>query len=303
VGGGARWIDLLDPSRDELLAASPVDLHPRALDLLLAVDEHEPRPTLESHGAYVFGVLLVPALAPDEDHVVVQEIDLVLTPEVALSVRKTPPGGEPFDLEPVEAVSDARGAPSTGEIALHFVDAIAERYLDLVDALNDQSGEIEEGIESWPGEQTRRRLSALRRNVLSIRRLLTPTRDAVRRVVDGRVDVGENLVFHRSLELDFADAYDRLLRATESLDVSRELIADARDYHQAKIAQDQNEIVKKLAVVASLVLFPTFLVGVYGQNFEHMPELGWRFGYAFSWGLIALITIGQLAFFRWKKWI
>jgi magnesium transporter len=303
VGGGARWIDLLDPSRDELLAASPVDLHPRALDLLLAVDEHEPRSTLESHGAYVFGVLLVPVLTPDEDHAVVQEIDLVLTPGVALSVRKTPRGGEPFDLEPVEAVSDARHSPSSGQIALHFVDAVAECYLRVVDALNDESGEIDDGIESWPGEQTRRRLSTLRRNVLSIRRLLTPTRDAVRRVVDGRVDVGENLVFDRSLELDFADAYDRLLRATESLDVSRELIADARDYHQAKIAQDQNEIVKKLAVVASLVLIPTFLVGVYGQNFEHMPELGWRFGYAFSWGLIALITVGQLAFFRWRKWI
>ena len=60
---------------------------------------------------------------------------------------------------------------------------------------------------------------------------------------------------------------------------------------------------QKLAVVASLVLFPTFLVGVYGRNCEHMPELGWRHGYAFSWGLIALITLGQLVFFRWKRWI
>ena len=60
---------------------------------------------------------------------------------------------------------------------------------------------------------------------------------------------------------------------------------------------------KKLAVVASLVLFPTFLVGVYGQNFEHMPELDWRLGYLFSWALIVLTTIAQLAFFRWKKWI
>ncbi len=302
MNGGARWIDLLDPSREELLAASPVDLHPRALDLLLSIDEHEPRPTLESHGDYVFGVLLVPVPARDQDYVV-QEVDLVLTPEVALSVRKTPPGGEPFDLEPVEAASDARVVPSAGQIAHHFVDAVTEHFLNAVDALNDESAEMEDGIESWPGEQTRRELSGLRRNVLTVRRLLTPTRDAVRRVVDGRVDVGENLVFDRSLELDFADAYDRLLRATESLDVARELIADARDYHQAKIAQDQNEIVKKLAVVASLVLIPTFLVGVYGQNFEHMPELGWRFGYAFSWGVIALITIGQLAFFRSKKWI
>ena len=87
MGGGAHWIDLLDPSREELLAASPVDLHPRALDLLLSIDEHEPRPTLESHGAYVFGVLLAPALGAREHHVVVQEVDLVVTPEVALSVR------------------------------------------------------------------------------------------------------------------------------------------------------------------------------------------------------------------------
>ena len=214
----------------------------------------------------------------------------MLTPEVALSVRKTPPGGEPFDLEPVRGRERRARRAVAGQIALPLRRRRSpSATCDVVDALNDEIDELEDGIESWPGEQTRRRLSELRRNVLQIRRLLTPTRDAVRRVVDGRVDVGENLVFDRSLELDFADAYDRLLRATESLDVSRELIADARDYHQAKIAQDQNEIVKKLAVVASLVLLPTFLVGVYGQNFEHMPELGWRFGYAFSWGVIALI--------------
>ena len=60
-----------------------------------------------------------------------------------------------------------------------------------------------------------------------------------------------------------------------------------RDYHQAKIAQDQNEVVKRLTVIASLLLFPTFIVGVYGQNFDHMPELHWRLGYVFSWALIA----------------
>jgi magnesium transporter len=251
----------------------------------------------------VLGVLIATAVEREDYRVHLREVDLVLTPGLALSVRKTPRGGTPFDVEPVEAACDARGIRSAGQIAHHFLDVVTEGYLDAVDALNDESVEIEEGIESWPGEQTRRRLSELRRDVLTVRRTLTPTRDAVRRVVDGRVDVGANLVFDRSLELDFAAAYDRLLRAGESLDIARELIADARDYQQAKIAQEQSEIVKKLAVVASLLLFPTFLVGVYGQNFEHMPELGWRLGYAFSWGLIALTTVAQLAFFRWKKWI
>ena len=301
----ARWIDLLDPSREEVLAEAPAQLHPRALERLLAKPrlDQDSRPTFEPHGDYVFGVLLVPVGVLEEDRVFYQEIDLVLTPDAALTVRKTPPGEQPFQLGALEAACEAHGSPSSGVIAYYLVDEVAERYLGVIDLLDTEIDELESGIESWPSEVVRRRLSELRRDVLQIRRTLTPTRDAVRRIVDGRVDVGQDAVFDRSLELDFAEASDRLLRATESLDVSRELIASARDYHQSKIGQDQNEVVKRLAVIASLLLFPTFLVGVYGQNFDHMPELHWQLGYAFSWALIAVTTVGQLAFFRWKKWI
>lgn len=301
----ARWIDLLDPSREELIAETPVVLHPRALERLVAraQPDHDPRPAVEPHGEYVFGVLLVPVGVPDEDRVFYQEIDLVLTPDTALTVRKTPAGEQPFDLGQLEQACDAHGSPTSGVIAYYLVDEVAERYLGIIDLLDTEIDELESGIESWPSAHVRKRLSELRRDVLQIRRTLAPTRDAVRRIVDGRVDVGKDAVFDRSLELDFAEAYDRLLRATESLDVSRELIASARDYHQSKIGQEQNEVVKRLTVIASLVLLPTFLVGVYGQNFDHMPELGWRFGYLFSWGLIALSTVVQLAFFRWKRWI
>ena len=75
-----------------------------------------------------------------------------------------------------------------------------------------------------------------------------------------------------------------------------------RDYSQAKIANDQNEVMKVLTVIASIVLLPTFIVGVYGQNFDHMPELHWRFGYAYSWGVIVVLTLVQLWFFRRKRW-
>jgi len=149
----------------------------------------------------------------------------------------------------------------------------------------------------------RRRLADLREDVLVIRRTLAPTRDAVRRLVDGRVELAGDDPFDRHLQLYFGDAHEKLLRATESLDVARDLISSARDYHQSKIAQEQNDVVKKLAVTASLLLVPTFIVGNYGQNFEHMPELGWKLGYVFSWALIALTTVLQLAFFRWRRWI
>jgi len=97
--------------------------------------------------------------------------------------------------------------------------------------------------------------------------------------------------------------YDKLLRATEELELARDLLATVRDYHQAQIANAQNSVVRTLTVIASLILLPTFIVGVYGQNFRHMPELGWRYGYAFSWALIVAVTVAQLLFFRRKQWL
>ncbi len=305
MAAGSRWIDLLDPTREELAHESPVDLHWSALERLLtpAPDRSPARPTLEGHRSYVFGVLLVPIAVPAEDRIFYQEVDLVLTPKVALTVRKTPPGEEPFSINAVQEACDAHGAPSAGLVVYHLVDEVAERYLDLLDAVHLEIDEVEAGIEEWPSVKIRKRLAELRQDILGIRRTLSPTREAVRRVVDDRVDVDGEEVFDRPLELSFSDAYDKLLHATESLDVARDLISSARDYHQSRIAQEQNDVVRKLAVVASLLLFPTFIVGVYGQNFDHMPELHWQLGYAFSWALIVVTTFAQLAFFRWKKWI
>jgi magnesium transporter len=93
------------------------------------------------------------------------------------------------------------------------------------------------------------------------------------------------------------------MRALDGLDLARDLLASVRDYHQAKIANDQNDVMKRLTVVASLLLPPTFIVGVYGQNFDHIPELHWHLGYAYSWAIIVGSTLAQLWYFRRKRWI
>jgi len=129
-------------------------------------------------------------------------------------------------------------------------------------------------------------------------------RDAVRRVIDNTIDVGGGKeVFRHDVEVAFNAAYDKFLRASDGLDLARDLLAGVRDYSQAKIANDQNQVMKVLTVVASLVLFPTFVVGVYGQNFRVIPELHWGYGYAFSWGVIIVTTLAQLWFYRRKRWI
>jgi magnesium transporter len=301
----AEWIDLLDPSAKEVHDALPHEIHERALELLLqpAVHDDEPRPRLEGHLHYVFGVFLVPICIREEDRVFYQEVDVVATRERLVTVRKTPERGHPFDPSAAQEAVRA-GEARVGEMVYRLVDLIAEYFLDLIDALNDEIDELEDGIDRWTSQQVRTRISQLRHDLLHVRRTVAPTRDAIHRVVDRRIDIGEGPeVLPREIELDFADAYDKLLRAVDGLDLSRDLLASARDYHQAKIANDQNEVTKRLTVIASVLLVPTFIVGLYGQNFRHVPELGWGFGYWWSWGWIVLTTVMQLAFFRWLGWI
>ena len=300
----ATWIDLLDPSPEELRAKAPRELEETALERLLAPPEHEdePRPTLQGHGDYVFGVFLIAVAVPEEDSVYYQEIDLVLTHETLLTVRKTPPGGRPAcDVAVVQKTE--KPEDSAGLLAYRLLDEIAERYLDLVDALDDEIDELEDRVETQQAELTRARISTLRHDLLHIRRTLSPMRDAVRRVIDGTVEVEDGpQVFPHVVEVAFNAAYDKFLRASDGLDLARDLLAGVRDYQQAKIANDQNDVMKRLTVIAALLLLPTFIVGLYGQNFVNIPELRWHLGYAYVWGVIVVTTGLQLWWFRRNRW-
>jgi magnesium transporter len=297
-----QWIDLIDPSADDLRANLPESVHDSVFRVLVAAHEHgrEPRPRIDSYGDYVLGILLLPVVDTDADTISYQELEFVATKDRFVSVSKTPPGGKPFDPKPAQDA--CRPDDEVGMYAFHLVDEVAERFLDLVDTLDDEIDELEDMVAESPVQDTGRKLRELRHDVLDIRRVLGPTRDAVRKIIDNRVEVEGYELFPRDVEISFGNVFDKFLRASEALDASRDSLAGVRDYLQGKIANDQNEVVKRLTVIASLLLVPTFIVGLYGQNFHDIPEIGWSFGYWWSWGLILGTTIIQLIFFRWKRW-
>ncbi|MDP9285289.1 MAG: hypothetical protein M3P41_10135, partial [Actinomycetota bacterium] len=136
--GRPQWIDLVDPSAEDLKAHLPTHVHETALEALLTphVHDDEPRPRIESHGDYVLGILLLPVAVPAEDRVYYQEIDFIATQEVLVSISKTPPGEEAFDPKP--AKDACRVHDEVGMFAFHLVDEVAERYLDLIDSLDDE---------------------------------------------------------------------------------------------------------------------------------------------------------------------
>lgn len=296
---GARWIDLVDPTRAEIDAVLPGGTDPDVLEELLApLRKHEPRPLLEDHGSYVFGVL-VPVVQVDGEPVAL-EVSLVATGDRLVTVRKSGPGGLTFDLAAVEAGDEA--AASSGELVHRLVADVVDSYLDLLDATFAEIDALEDRVDELRPTEVRSRHAELRRDLLRRRRLVSGTRVLVRRISDGRVEAGDPELFPLSVERMFADTYDTLVRIGEEIDVARDLLSGVRDHLQSKIAENQNEVGKKLTVIASLVLVPSFVVGFFGQNFE--SEFGrdyWTV--AVSSSVIVASTLAQLALFRWRRWI
>jgi magnesium transporter len=182
------------------------------------------------------------------------------------------------------------------------VDDTADAFLEVLDGLFEAIDDLESEVESMSGPDVRRRVALLRNELLLARRASSATRGIARRVVDGRVDVGRSELFPPEVEARFVDTYETLVRVTEELDVARDLLGGVRDFYQAKIAEQQNEVAKKLTVIASLVLVPSLIVGFYGQNFAgQFREWYWSIGV--SLGLIVATTIVQLALFRWRRWL
>jgi magnesium transporter len=298
----ARLIELVDPTREELLANVPTVLDPDAVEQIVAApaDGRAARPLLESHGSYVFGVLAVPLPDADEAGVQYGEVDLVALPDAVVVIRKSDRRGRTASLDAVEA--RAREGVSAGELVHLLVDATADGFLDLVDEIHDDLDGLEDEIERLPGRETRVRLADLRHELLHARRNVALTRAAVRKVIDGRLELGDGRLFPREVELAFADTSDVLIRVTEELDIARDVLSSMRDHLQAKIAEAQNDVIKTLTVIASLVLVPTLITGFYGQNFAgQFRHAYWTVGV--SVGLIIATTLLQLVLFRWRRWI
>ena len=294
----SRWIDLVDPSREELLDALEVEVAPQVADALLAEPVERPRPRLEGHGDYVFGILVAMAPAPDADRIDSREVGFVASEKRLVTVRKTPRRGDAWEAECLEAARDA----SVGELVFRLTDDVANSFLEVVDYADAEIDELEDHIETWPSARVRRRISSLRHDLIHARRTVGATRAKVRRITDRRLDLEGEKLFPEDVERMFSDTYETLFRAGEELDVARDLLASSRDYHQSLIAESQNEIVKKLTVIASVLLLPTLIVGFYGQNF--VPQFNdFYWSIAFSVGLIVASTFAQLAIFRWRRWI
>ena len=287
------WVALKDPTPEELeQMEKEFDLHPLAVED--ARHGHQ-RPKIEEYGASLFAVLHVAELRDGEINV--GEIDIFVGKNYILSIRQRTEHG--FGEVRARAESEPELLKhGSGFVFYALMDNIVDRYFPVVDALEVDLERIEQKIfEGEAGHAARANIKALyelKHKGMVVRHAVEPLIEAVHKLYGGRVPqvcVGTQDYFR--------DVYDHLLRVSTQLDGLRDMVITALQVNLSMISLAENAVTKRLAAYAALVAIPTMIAGIYGMNFEHMPELKWLHGYPLS--LLIMVAIDTILWFRFRR--
>jgi magnesium transporter len=285
------WVALHDPSAAELAEMQrSFDLHPLAVEDALVGHQ---RPKIEEYGDSLFAVLHMVERA--EADFLVGELAVFAGPNYVVSVRSRAQKG----FADVRARCERepkllRHGP--GYILYALMDAVVDRYFPLLDALEDELDDVEQRIFDPQGvpRDNIEALYALKQRLMIMKHAVAPLLEGVSNLSGARVPV-----LCAKIAEYFRDIYDHLLRLNQTAESIRDTIATAISVNLSMVTLQENETMKRLAAYAALLAVPTMIAGIYGMNFEHMPELKWRYGYALS--IIVMGAIDVILYFRFKK--
>jgi magnesium transporter len=288
------WVALKDATPDELAEMQrEFGLHELAVED--ARHGHE-RPKLEEYGDSLFAVVHTVEAAGEE--LKVGEVNIFVGRNYVLSVRNRSEQGfinvrQRTEREPHLLKHGA------GFVLYALIDTVVDRYFPVLDALEDELERLEEQIfAGTPGRENIEALYGLKQKLMTLRHAAGPLQETAGKLYGGRVPE-----LCSGTQEYFRDVYDHLVRINQSIDSLREMVTTAITVNLSLVQVQENETVKRLAAYAALVAVPTMIAGVYGMNFDNMPELKWIWGYPFALGLMVGIDVYLFYRFRRAKWL
>jgi len=289
------WVALREAT-DADLAQMQEEFDLPALAVEDAQHGHQ-RPKIEEYGDSLFVVLHTVEVIGDE--LKVGEVNVFVGRNYVLSVRSRTERGFQEVRSRAEREPDLLKNGS-GYVLYALMDAVVDRYFPVLDAVEAELEKIEERLFT-PGASPRENIEALyyvKQKLTTLKHATGPLQENAGKLYGGRVPG----VCHGLTDY-FRDVYDHLVRINQSIDAARETVATAIQVALAMVATGQGEITRRLAAYAALVAVPTMIAGVYGMNFEHMPELKWQLGYPLT--LAVMVTLDVVLFWRFRKagWI
>jgi magnesium transporter len=290
------WIGLYEPDQVMLRELQQqVGLHDLAIED--AYNAHQ-RPKLEQYEDSLFIVLRTAQIVRDPKHIEFGETHLFVGANYVITVRHGSLRSHVSLRQRCETTPHAL-AKGPGYVLYALMDFVVDQYLPIVAEIEEEVQELEEKLLEDPSSaEATHRIYRLKRDLLSLRRAVAPLAEVANRLT--RFDLPH---IPEDTRPYFRDVYDHVLRLNETIDMQRELLTTALEAHLSLMSVAQNEHMKRITAWAGMIAVPTMIAGVYGMNFEHMPELGWTYGYYGSLGVMALACVGLYVGFKKSGWL
>lgn len=307
------WIDLDNPTEEEesLVFKQFFPVHPLTLEDVSKL-RREPGvrphfPKVEEFGDYLF-VIVNPldmgflqkrkaTHGTADDGQATTQLSAVLTKQILITHHYEPATGI-AELHSFLTRHEAHADRGPDYLFHLILDAMCDQYAPVLDGFDDSLDDIEAQVFEKPTQELLFRMLQLKHDIVVLRKTLVYEREVLARLARGEFSLIEDreMVYYRNV-------YDHVVRFTELIESSREMVSDLMQTHLSAASNKLNEIMKVLTMISTVVLPMTLIAGIYGMNFDVLPEKTWRFGYPFALGLMALMGVGAFIFFRWKKWI
>ena len=272
------------------------NLHPLLLEDIVNTEK---RPKMEDYGEHIFIVLKMLSHDDKANQIKSEQVSIVLGSNYIISFQE---GIEGDVFEPVrKRIRNGKGRirrMGADYLAYSLMDAIVDHYFLILEKLGERIEDIEDELVTNPSQETLRTIHHLKREMISLRKSVWPLREVL-----GCLERGETSLIQEPTRVYLRDVYDHTIQIIDTVETYRDTLSGILDIYLSSISNRMNEIMKVLTIIATIFIPLTFIVGIYGMNFEHMPELKWRVGYFIVWGIMAIVALGMLFYFRKKRWL
>ncbi len=297
VGGqDTDWVDIQGLGDEAVIrrVAEIFSIHPLALEDIVNVP-HRP-------DAQVFGdqLLIVTRMAriDDEQQVDMEQLSILVGPNYVITFQERP--GDVLDSirHRIRFEQSTHRKLGAHYLAYSLLDTVIDSYYPVLESIGDYLESLEDAVIANPTTQIMQELNWLKKHLVNLRRAMWPQREAVYRMVHD-----SSAFFDESVRLYLRDTYDHCLQTSEVIDMYREMVSSLLSIYLSSIANRTNEVMKVLTIVATIFIPLTFLVGVYGMNFEAMPELKVPWAYPLLWVVMIMTATVMLLYFRRLGWL
>jgi magnesium transporter len=256
------------------------------------------RPKAEDFDDYIYIVFKMLSYRDGTDQIESEQVSLILGSNFLISFQEVPGDVMAPVRERIEKGKGRIRKAGCGYLAYALIDSVVDHYFLVLEAFGEKIEALEAELLSDPTPNSLQHLYAMKRDVIFFRKQVWPIREMLNRLVKE-----ESPLIDKSVDVFISDVYDHTIQIIDTIESFRDLMAGLLDIYLSTISNRMNAIMKMLTIMATIFIPLTFIAGIYGMNFDYMPELKWHWAYPALWAIFISIFVGMLAWFKHKRWL